>query len=310
MVCSFMATSLFPACRRYACPMVAGAGKIGRMMERRFRIGLDIGGTFTDFILYDAAARRLSLYKCLTTPQDPSVAALEGLAQLTAQAGISLAEVGEIVHGTTLVTNAIIERRGARLGLITTAGFRDVLEMGTEQRYDIYDLFLKFPEPLVPRRRRLEVAERVDRDGRVVMPLDLEAVRARARSLVDAGVEALAVCFLHSYANPAHERAAGELIRREFPRLSLSLSSEVVAELREYPRAVTTCANAYVQPLIDRYVANLEANLAARGFRGALRLMHSAGGLVTPEAARRFPIRLLESGPAGGALATALIGKL
>ena len=280
------------------------------MSDRRFRIGLDIGGTFTDFVLYDGATRRLSLYKCLTTPQDPSIAALEGLAQLTAQARISLADVTEIVHGTTLVTNAIIERRGARLGLITTAGFRDVLEMGTEQRYDIYDLFLKFPEPLVPRRRRLEVAERVDRDGRVVMPLDLEAVRARARSLADAGVEALAVCFLHSYANPAHERAAGELIRREFPRLSLSLSCEVVAELREYPRAVTTCANAYVQPLIDRYVANLEANLAARGFRGALRLMHSAGGLVTTEAARRFPIRLLESGPAGGALATALVGRL
>src|SRR5436853_942315 len=142
-----------------------------------YRIGLDIGGTFTDFVLYDAAARRLSLYKCLTTPQDPSVAALEGLAQLTAQAGISLAEVGEIVHGTTLVTNAIIERRGARLGLITTAGFRDVLEMGTEQRYDIYDLFLAFPEPLVPRHRRLEVRERLDRDGNVLAAPDEAQVK-------------------------------------------------------------------------------------------------------------------------------------
>src|SRR5256885_9312510 len=135
-------------------------------MERSYRIGLDIGGTFTDFILYDAASRRLSLYKCLTTPQDPSIAALEGLAELTAQAGVSLAEVEEIVHGTTLVTNAIIERRGARLGLITTAGFRDSLEMGTEQRYDIYDLFLSFPDPLVPRRHRLEIGERPDRNGR------------------------------------------------------------------------------------------------------------------------------------------------
>src|SRR5437867_4451196 len=269
----------------------------GRMIERRFRIGLDIGGTFTDFILYDAAACHLALYKGLTTPQDPSVAALEGLEQLTAQAGISLAEVAEIVHGTTLVTNAIIERRGARLGLITTAGFRDVLEMGTEQRYDIYDLFLRFPEPLAARRHRLEIAERLDRDGRVIAPIDLEGVRTAVRRLVDDGIEALAVCLLHSYANPAHEQAAGELVRREFPGLPVSLSSEVVAELREYPRAVTTCANAYVQPLMDRYVANLERSLAARGFRGALHLMHSAGGLVTPEAARRFPIRLLESGP-------------
>src|SRR5947209_18020484 len=169
------------------------------MSDRRFRIGLDIGGTFTDFVLYDAATRRLSLYKCLTTPQDPSIAALEGLAQLTGQAGISLADVTEIVHGTTLVTNAIIERRGARLGLITTAGFRDVLEMGTEQRYDIYDLFLEFPEPLVPRRRRLEGAERIDRDGRVVVPLDPERVRARDGGRAAAGAEALAVGFPPCY---------------------------------------------------------------------------------------------------------------
>jgi 5-oxoprolinase (ATP-hydrolysing) len=280
------------------------------MIERSYRIGLDIGGTFTDFILYDAAARRLSLYKCLTSPHDPSVAALEGLAQVTAQAGISIGDVAEIVHGTTLVTNAIIERRGARLGLITTAGFRDVLEMGTEQRYDIYDLFLRFPDPLVPRRHRLEIAERLDRDGRIVAPIDLDGVRTAVRQLVDDGIEALAVCFLHSYANPAHEQAAGALIRDEFPSLFVSLSSEVVAELREYPRAVTTCGNAYVQPLMDRYLANLERELAARGFRGALRLMHSGGGLVSSEAARKFPIRLLESGPAGGGLATALVGKL
>src|SRR5437868_12734335 len=154
------------------------------MSDRRFRIGLDIGGTFTDFVLYDAATRRLSLYKCLTTPQDPSIAALEGLAQLTVQAGISLADVTEIVHGTTLVTNAIIERRGARLGLITTAGFRDVLEMGTEQRYDIYDLFLQFPEPLAERRHRREVAERVLHDGTVMTALDRAAVRATLRDFV------------------------------------------------------------------------------------------------------------------------------
>src|SRR5262245_27154129 len=147
-------------------------------MSNSHRIGHDIGGTFTDFVLYDGGKRRISLYKCLTTPQDPSVAALEGLGALTAEAGITLSEVSEIVHGTTLVTNAIIERRGAKLGLLTTQGFRDSLEMGTEQRYDIYDLFLRFPAALVPRRLRLEIPERMDRDGRIIVPIDLAAVRA------------------------------------------------------------------------------------------------------------------------------------
>src|SRR5690242_5050191 len=280
------------------------------MPQALYRVGLDIGGTFTDFVLYDPNNRGISLYKCLTTPRDPSTAALEGLSALVEEANLKIADIGEIVHGTTLVTNALIERRGARLGLLTTRGFRDSLEMGTEQRYDIYDLFLGFPEPLVPRRHRLEIGERLDRTGRVVAPLDRDEVRKAVRQLADDGVEAVAVCFLHAYANPAHEQAARELIEREFPGLCVSLSSEVVAELREYPRAVTTCANAYVQPLMDRYLANLESELATRGFRGTLRLMHSAGGLVAPAAARKFPIRLLESGPAGGGLASALFGEL
>ena len=279
-------------------------------MSARYRIGFDIGGTFTDFILLDAEHGRISLHKCLTTPDDPSVGALEGLAELVDGAGIALAEVAEIVHGTTLVTNALIERRGARLGLITTAGFRDILEMGTEQRYDIYDLFLQYPTPLVPRRRRLEVAERMDRDGEVVTALDLPAVADAARALVADGVEAIAVCFLHAYRNPAHERAAGAAIRAAHPGLSVSLSSDVVAELWEYQRLTTTCANAFVQPLMDRYIRRLERELWQRGFRGALRLMHSAGGLVSPGTARAFPIRLLESGPAGGALATAFFGAI
>jgi len=273
-----------------------------------YRAGLDIGGTFTDFVLYDGERRRISLHKCLTTPHDPSVAALAGLGELAAQAGFAVGDIGEIIHGTTLVTNAIIERRGAKVGLLTTQGFRDVLEMGTEQRYDIYDLFLKFPEPLVPRSRRLEIPERMDARGRVVTPLDLDAVRVAARRLADDGVEAIAVCFLHAYRNPAHERAAAEALRREFPQLAVSLSCEVVAELREYPRAVTTCANAYVQPLMASYLARFEQELAARGFRGRLNLMHSAGGLISPASARAFPIRLIESGPAGGGLATALFG--
>src|ERR1051325_3854992 len=207
-----------------------------------YRVGLDIGGTFTDFVLYDGAHRRISLHKCLTTSHDPSVAALAGLGELAGEAGIAIADIGEIIHGTTLVTNAIIERRGAKVGLLTTQGFRDVLEMGTEQRYDIYDLFLKFPAPLVPRRRRIEIPERMDAHGRVVTPL------------------------------------------------AVSASCEVVAELREYPRAVTTCANAYVQPLVASYLARFERELSDRGFLGRLNLMHSAGGLISPAAARAFPI--------------------
>src|SRR5262245_37354782 len=167
------------------------------MAQANYRIGLDIGGTFTDFVLYDGGTHAIALHKCLTTPQDPSVAALDGLAELTAQAGITLADVGEIIHGTTLVTNAIIERRGVGLGLLTTQGFRDILEMGTEQRYDIYDLFLGFPPPLVARRHRLEIPERIDRGGRIVTPIDRDAVRAAAGRLVADGIEAVAVSFLH-----------------------------------------------------------------------------------------------------------------
>ncbi len=277
---------------------------------KRYRIGLDIGGTFTDFVLLDSQRAVIRLHKCLTTPSDPSAGALEGLGQLLGAANLTLADIGEIVHGTTLVTNALIERNGARLGLVTTAGFRDILEIGTEQRYDIYDLFLRYPDPLVPRRRRLEVAERMDRDGNVVIPLDLDGVRRAAQSLVHDGVEAIAIGFLHAYRNPAHERAASAAIRALYPELTMSLSSDVVAELWEYQRIATTCANAFVRPLMDRYVARLERELRRRGFRGSLYLMHSAGGLIAPNTACALPIRLLESGPAGGALATAYFGSL
>jgi 5-oxoprolinase (ATP-hydrolysing) len=279
-------------------------------MSNRWRIGFDIGGTFTDFILHDEVERTTRLHKRLTTPRDPSEAALVGLQELTAMAGIGLADVGDIVHGTTLVTNTLIERKGAKLGLITTRGFRDILEQGIEQRYDIYDLFLTFPEPLVPRDLRLEALERIDRDGRVVQPLDAAAVRAAACELAAAGCEAVAVCFLNSYRNPAHEREAARIVREAFPRMAVSVSSEVVAEMWEYPRFATTAANAYVQPLMQSYLERLENELARRGFRGQLRLMHSAGGLVSAKTAAVFPIRLLESGPAGGGLATALFGEL
>jgi 5-oxoprolinase (ATP-hydrolysing) len=272
------------------------------------RIGFDIGGTFTDFVLTDPATGALRLHKRLTTPEDPAIGALDGLRQIIRDHGATLPDVADIVHGTTLVTNAVIERKGARLGLLTTAGFRDVLEAGTEQRYDIYDLFLTYPEPLVPRRLRLEVSERMDRDGQVVTPLDPDGVRRAARTMRDAGVEAVAVCFLHAWREPRHEREAAAILQAELPGIPVSLSSEVVAEIGEYARCVTTCANAYVQPLMATYLRRLEGALRAEGFAGQLRLMHSAGGLVSPAAARDVPIRLLESGPAGGALAAALLG--
>ncbi|MBM3525585.1 MAG: hydantoinase/oxoprolinase family protein, partial [Alphaproteobacteria bacterium] len=273
---------------------------------QRHRIGFDIGGTFTDFVLYDSASGTVRLHKRLTTPHDPSEAALLGLEEILAAEQLALGDVGEIIHGTTLVANAIIERRGARTAMLTTAGFRDILELGIEQRYDIYDLFLKFPEPIVSRDLRLEIRERIDRDGAVVTPLDIESVRAQLRRCVEAGIESVAICLINAYRNPAHERRVGEIARGEFPTLAVSLSSAVVAEMWEYQRFVTTAANAFVQPLVDRYLARLERELAARGFSGALRLMHSAGGLVSPATARAFPIRLLESGPAGGGLAASL----
>lgn len=277
--------------------------------QGRLRAGIDIGGTFTDFILFDEARTAIRLHKHLTTPQDPSQGALKGLSELVEEAGIRIADLAEIVHGTTLVTNAVIERKGARIGLITTEGFRDILEIGTEQRYDIYDLTLSFPAALVERARRLEVSERVGADGSVIRPLDEVGVMRAAEALKAQGVEAIAICYMHAYENPDHERRSRDLIRKAFPEISVSISSEVVAEISEYQRFVTTCANAYVQPLMDRYLRRFESELERLGFRGDFRLMHSAGGLVSLEAARAFPIRLLESGPAGGALATAWFGK-
>ncbi|EDP61017.1 Hydantoinase/oxoprolinase [alpha proteobacterium BAL199] len=275
----------------------------------RYRIGFDIGGTFTDFVLLDGSDRRLHLHKCLTTPADPSIGALQGMRELLDVAGLELSAVGHVVHGTTLAANAIIERKGARLGFLTTRGFRDILEMGTEQRYDIHDLFLTYPEPLASRRHRREIDERIDRDGNVIAALDLDQVRGEVQGLVDDGVEAIAVCFIHAYVYPAHERAVRDLIRAEFPNLAVSVSSDVHAQIKEYERSSTTAANAYIQPLMSEYVRKLSAALREQGFRGRFHLIQSSGGLTAPETAAELPVRFLESGPAGGAQATGLIGR-
>ncbi len=277
----------------------------------RYRAAVDIGGTFTDLVLLDQSTGRLHRHKVLTTPRAPEEGALAGLRQLCDRAGIAVSQLDAIIHATTLVTNALLERTGAPTALLTTEGFRDILEMGKEQRYDIYDLFLRFPEPLVPRRWRVGIRERITRDGEVRVPLDRDQVRRALRALVRQGVAAVAVCFLHAYRNPVHEQEVRRLIREEFPHLAVSLSSEVSPEIREYERTSTTVCNAYVQPLVDRYLHRLEDALAEQGFRGRLLLMLSSGTLAAPDLARQFPVRLLESGPAAGALlAGALGGRL
>ena len=278
------------------------------MSTTPFRIGLDIGGTFTDLVLVHPSGT-LRGHKILTTPHDPAEGALRGVRELCAAAGITLAEVGVLIHATTLVTNAIIERTGARTALLCTDGFRDILEMGREQRYDIYDLFLPFPEPVAPRRWRVAVRERITRDGTVRVPLDLEDLRARVSALVAQGVEAIAVCFLHAYKNPMHERMAKAMIEAEFPEVVVSISSEVSPEIREYERATTTALNAYVQPLVARYLRYLEAALSEGGFAGQFLLMLSSGTLTTVDVAGRFPVRMLESGPAAGALVAGYLGR-
>ena len=274
-----------------------------------YRIGVDIGGTFTDFALYDAHSGRMGVHKQLTTPRDPSAAVIEGCRVLVARHAIAIGDVTDIVHGTTLVTNAVIERRGAVTGMLATKGFSDILDMGFERRYDLFDLRVKYPPPLVLRRHRIEVAERVRHDGSVETPLDETAVEAAADEFRRQGVEAVAVCFLHAYANPAHEQRAAQILRERAPGLFVSSSADVVPAMREFERWTTASVNAFAQPMFDRYVARLEVGLADMGFRGRLYIMASSGGTLTTETARRFPVRALESGPAAGALMSAHHGR-
>jgi N-methylhydantoinase A len=264
------------------------------------RLAVDIGGTFTDLAVERGDVRWTA--KVLTTPDAPEQAVLEGLDRVLDEAGLPPAAVSLVLHGTTLATNAIIERRGARTGFLTTEGFRDTLAMGNEARYDQYDLNIDLPVPLVRRRWRRPVPERIDARGRVLRPLDEDAVRAQAEFLRGEGVESLAIGFLHAFANPAHERRAAEIVREAWPEAPISLSSEVSPEMREWERFSTTVANAYVQPRMTRYLRRLSDGLRAAGVDGPLLLMSSGGGLTTLETAERFPIRLVESGPAGGAI--------
>src|SRR5215218_8182705 len=279
-------------------------------MTESTRIGIDIGGTFTDFLLFDGETGRFSIAKTLTTPDEPARAVATGLSQLSEQTGIPVERVDQIVHGTTLVTNALIERKGAVTALITTKGFRDALEIAREHRYDLYDLNLEPPTPLVPRYLRLEVDERILSDGSVLTPVDLDELPGLIERIRAEGATAVGISLLHSYQNPAHERAIHERMLELAPDLIYSVSSDVAPEIREYERTSTTVANVYVRPLAEGYISGLLETLAEIGFAGSLFIMLSSGGLSSPEAAARYPIRLVESGPAAGALAAAHIGKL
>ncbi len=274
------------------------------------RLGVDIGGTFTDLVWVDDATGAVRVGKLLTTPKDPAQAVEQGVLGLLEEAGALPAGVRSLIHGTTLATNALIERKGARTGLLTTAGFRDALEIGREGRYDMYDLFIDPPAPLVPRHLRLEVPERVGADGGVLRPLDAAGARAAIAALLAEGVEAVAISLLHAYRNPAHEQALARLVAAEAPGLPVSCSSEVVPEIREYERTSTTVANVYVMPLMGRYLDDLERKLADMGIPGGFYVMLSSGGIATPATAKRVPVRLVESGPAAGALAAARAARV
>ncbi len=275
-----------------------------------YRIGVDVGGTFTDFALTGPGLGGGAIHKQITTPHDPSAAVLEGVATLTARHGIPISALTELVHGTTLVTNAIIERKGARTGLLVTRGFADLPDIGMEERYDLFDLRIQFAAPLVPRAARREITERIHHDAHIETPIDLAEVRAAIADLIATQhIEALAVCFLHSYADSSHEDAVRALAAAEFPDLQISTSADVFPYLREFERWTTTMANAYTQPIFHRYLQRLEDGLAAQGFTGRLYLMSSSGGIVSPETARRYPVRMLESGPAAGVLMCAEHGR-
>ncbi|MDQ3411011.1 MAG: hydantoinase/oxoprolinase family protein [Chloroflexota bacterium] len=279
-------------------------------MPKRYAMSVDVGGTFTDFVLCDMdAGATVAFHKVLTDAERPARAVIAGWEELLAMAGASSDQVQYAVHSTTIVTNAIVARTGAKTGLLTTSGFRDVLEIGIEQIYDIYDLFAPYPPPLIPRHLRLEVPERVTRDGEVLQPLDEAAVRTQVDVLRTAGVRAIAVSLIHAYRNPDHERRIAAIVTEMAPEIAVSLSSRVAPVMGEYERTSTVAADAYVKPLLRHYVTDLLDQLRRLGYRRPLYLMLSSGGITTAEAAIEFPVRLLESGPAAGAFAASFYGQ-
>lgn len=272
-------------------------------------IGFDIGGTFTDIVVEDDATREMTFLKVPTSTGRLAEGVATGLDQVLARLGRSAGDVKGLLHATTIATNAILERKGSRTGLLTTEGFRDILLIGRQKRYNTYDLYLDKPEPLTRRRHIAEVSERVSYEGEVLKPLDLESVDRCVETFLASGIETVAVALLHAYANPAHERAVRARILEKAPHLYVSLSSDVSAKIREYERTSTTVANAYVKPIVADYIGDLRSALASRGLPTDMHIMQSNGGLVTPELASEFPVRIVESGPAAGVLMAARVGK-
>ena len=274
-----------------------------------YRLGVDIGGTFTDIALIDEASGRIYTGKVASTPQDPSAGFMEAVQRLLAQQQRAAQDVAYIVHGTTVATNAIIEGKVAPTGFITTEGFRDMLEIARQIRPTLYDLQFEKPRPLVPRHRCFGVPERLNAGGAVLTPLDEDALRQVADKLRDEGVESIAVCFLHAYANPLHERRAGDILAEVFPEAVVSLSAEVAPEFREYLRASTTVINSCIRPVVARYLQRIEDRLAQAGIAAELLVMQSSGGVYTFAAARQKPVYMVESGPAAGVIAAAHLGQ-
>lgn len=275
------------------------------MKSAQNRLGVDIGGTFTDIVLETDSGQFST--KVLTTYAAPENAIIDGMKQVCEKAGISPGDISQIIHGTTLATNALIERRGAKTALITTQGFRDVIEMRTESRFEQYDLNLVLPEPLLPRQMRFTLPERVNARGEIMIPLAREAVEAVVDQIAKAGFESVAVGLIHSYLNPAHERMIREVLSERLPEVAVSISSEVSPQMREYERFNTVVANAYIKPLMASYLGRLESRLRDEGVDCRIFLMHSGGGIISIQNAADFPVRLVESGPAGGAVFAAHI---
>lgn len=270
------------------------------MSEHMNRVGVDIGGTFTDVALSHGG--RLSTCKVLTNYAQPEQAILDGIKIAAEAAGIPLGDIGQVIHGTTLVTNALIERRGAKLAFITTEGFRDVIEMRSENRFEQYDLNLNLPKPMVPREDRLTLNERMGPAGDVLLPLEAGDVDAMVQTVLAGDYEAVAIGLMHSYANDAHEVQMAEALRAAAPDMSISLSSVISPQMRELPRFNTVIANAYVQPQVADYLGRLVERLSGEGVTAPVFMLHSGGGLISVEVAAEQPVRLLESGPAGGAI--------
>lgn len=274
-----------------------------------YRLGIDIGGTFTDFVLINEQTGENRIGKVLTTPDDPSEGVIAGLRNLVEEEKIDPHQISTIVHGTTLVTNALIERKGSKTGLLTTRGFRDALEIANQYRFDPHDVYLEKPEPLVPRHLRFTLDERILSDGTVFKPLDRHELEERIKKFKEMDIEAVAICFMNSYKNSSHEREALGIINAIAPEMYVSISSEVIPEIREYERTSTTVANVFVKSTVERYLQKLIERLQELGFEGNFFMMLSNGGICTLETACKFPIRILESGPAAGALAASMYGE-